>query len=776
MMKRIAFKDSIASRLLLAIIAFPAMLTLGGFLIFQEVESQRIAEFSGIKMRQLEHFNSTLLLSRLDSFKEKAIRIASDNQIIVPYKLKVNFQIKAYLEKLADLDELGTISVMTPDGVSDITAGHPIKSYRSDFLDVLENARAGQPTSYYIQRQGQTKANLLCLAAATPILTGNEVIAVLLIAKDVILDKPYSNTLLVSEGRVQSASMESSFLLPFVAEAAKRQEIGPVFLPGSPIVVSKIALPELKEPDSYLICGIDENSAFDQNKKIVLYGIIISTSILGSLSAYSIFLSRRLTRPLLRMVNAADHIAKGNFEHRLAVSSKDETGHLSNSLNRMMESLAESGKALKQATDSLLLIMDAIAADIYVADMQTYEVLFMNKAMQKNFGGDLTGRICYDAFRNETKPCAHCTNNKLLDAVGKIGSVYAWECTNPITGISYINYDRAIQWVDGRIVRLQIATDVSARKKAEDELKHINEELDQIVQMRTVELENVNSELRQEISEKQEKEKALLHARAVSDAANRAKSEFLANMSHELRTPLNHIIGFTDLVLSRNFGELTAEQEEFLKDVVGSSRHLLSLINDVLDLSKVEAGKMELELSEVRIRELLEGSLVMVKEKALKQHIRLSTDLDGVPEAMLVDERKMKQVVYNLLSNSVKFTPAGGEVRIGAKIQESSELDGCPIAGDENGHSKWLSVWVSDTGIGLEQQNLSRIFNPFEQVEGSASRKFQGTGLGLALTRRMVELHGGAVWAESDGDGKGSTFRFAIPVRIAYGSRPSQRI
>jgi signal transduction histidine kinase len=238
-------------------------------------------------------------------------------------------------------------------------------------------------------------------------------------------------------------------------------------------------------------------------------------------------------------------------------------------------------------------------------------------------------------------------------------------------------------------------------------------------------------------------------------------------MSHELRTPLNHIIGFTDLVLSRNFGELTVEQDEFLKDVLGSSHHLLSLINDVLDLSKVEAGKMELELSEVRIRELLENSLVMVKEKALKLAIQLSVDLDGVPEVMQVDERKMKQVAYNLLSNAVKFTSAGGEVRIGAKIQESSELDGCPIARDENGHSKWLSVWVSDTGIGLERQDLVRIFNPFEQAEGGTSRKYQGTGLGLALTRRMVELHGGAVWAESAGAGQGSTFKFAIPVRSA---------
>ena len=478
MMEQIGFKDSIASRLLLAIIAFPALLTLGGFFIFQEVENQRIAEFSGIKMRQMEQFNSTLLFTQLESFKEKAIRIASDNQIIVPYKLKVQFQIKSYLEKLADLDELGTITVMTPDGVSDITAGHPIKSYRFDFLDVLKTAQAGQPTSLYVQREEQTNANLLCLAAATPILSGNEVIAVLLIAKDFILDKPYSNTLLVSEGRVQSASIESSFLMPFVAEAAKRTEIGPVSLPGSSIVVSKIALPGLREPDSYLISGIDEHSAFDQNRKIVLYGIIISIGILVCLSAYSIFLSRRLTRPLLRMVNAADRIAKGNFEHRLAVSSKDEIGHLSYSLNRMMESLAEAEKALKQATDRLLLIMDGIAADIYVADMQTYEVLFMNKAMQKNFGGDLTGRICYDAFRNESKPCAHCTNSKLLGADGKIGQVYNWECTNPITGVSYINYDRAIEWVDGRIVRLQIATDVSARKKAEDELKRINDELE----------------------------------------------------------------------------------------------------------------------------------------------------------------------------------------------------------------------------------------------------------------------------------------------------------
>jgi PAS domain S-box-containing protein len=271
-----------------------------------------------------------------------------------------------------------------------------------------------------------------------------------------------------------------------------------------------------------------------------------------------------------------------------------------------------------------------------------------------------------------------------------------------------------------------------------------------------------------DISELKKTQERLKASGDVAEAASRAKSEFLASMSHELRTPLNHIIGFTDLVLSRNFGELSAEQEDFLKDVLASSHHLLSLINDVLDLSKVEAGKMELELSEVRIGDLLENSLVMVKEKAIKQDIRLVIDVVGVPEVMLADERKIKQVVYNLLSNAVKFTPAGGEVRLGAKIQDGSELDECPIARDENG--RWLSIWVSDTGIGIEQQDLARIFNPFEQVESSTSRKYQGTGLGLALTRKMVELHSGAIWAESGGDGKGSTFRLAIPVQDASGA------
>jgi signal transduction histidine kinase len=215
--------------------------------------------------------------------------------------------------------------------------------------------------------------------------------------------------------------------------------------------------------------------------------------------------------------------------------------------------------------------------------------------------------------------------------------------------------------------------------------------------------------------------------------------------------------------VSRNVGELTSEQEEFLIDVLSSSRHLLSLINDLLDLAKVEAGKLELELSEVRIRELLANSLMMVKEKALKHQLRLAVDLDGVPEVLQADERKIKQVVYNLLSNAVKFTPDRGEVRLKAAIQDGSQLRDCPIGGGGNG--KWLCVRVTDTGIGLEPQDQARIFDPFEQVEGNTSRKYQGTGLGLALTKKMVELHGGRIQVRSEGKDKGTIFEFTLPIR-----------
>jgi signal transduction histidine kinase len=252
--------------------------------------------------------------------------------------------------------------------------------------------------------------------------------------------------------------------------------------------------------------------------------------------------------------------------------------------------------------------------------------------------------------------------------------------------------------------------------------------------------------------------------REAAEEANRAKSEFLANMSHELRTPLNHIIGFTELIIDKSFGDLNLIQEEYLNDVLTSSRHLLSLINDILDLSKVEAGKLELNLSEIDLRGILERSLTMIKEKSLKHSIQLTTDIQDIPDAIWADERKLKQILFNLLSNASKFTPDGGKITLAVR-EIDSIIDGGVLKESINTTaSRYIEFSVSDTGIGILPEDQQRIFAPFEQVDGSASRKYQGTGLGLTLTRMLVELHGGYITVESEGKDKGSTFRFIIPV------------
>jgi signal transduction histidine kinase len=276
------------------------------------------------------------------------------------------------------------------------------------------------------------------------------------------------------------------------------------------------------------------------------------------------------------------------------------------------------------------------------------------------------------------------------------------------------------------------------RVRAEEALRRAHDELEQRVAERTADLATTNADL--------------TRARDNAEAANRAKSEFLANMSHELRTPLNHILGFTELVVDRNFGELNSKQEEFLNDVLQSGHHLLALINEILDLSKVEAGKMELDPSLVFLLPLVENSLIMVKEKALKQRLKLNIEISNPPESFQADERKLKQILYNLLSNAVKFTPEGGTIQIRVSLENGA-----------SGGDKGLRFSVIDSGIGLVPGDLERIFQPFEQVDNSASRKFQGTGLGLALTRKMVELHGGKIWAVSEGEGKGSAFHFFLP-------------
>ena len=232
------------------------------------------------------------------------------------------------------------------------------------------------------------------------------------------------------------------------------------------------------------------------------------------------------------------------------------------------------------------------------------------------------------------------------------------------------------------------------------------------------------------------------------EAASRHKSEFLANMSHELRTPMNAILGFSEVLSEHMFGELNAKQEEYLKDIHGAGQHLLALINDILDLSKVEAGRMELELTDFDLPTALEHAVMLVRERADRRGIALDTMLDGGLGQVRADERKVRQVALNLLSNAIKFTPEGGRIGVTAVPRDAS-----------------VEVSVSDTGIGIAPEDQEKVFEEFRQV-GTADKKAEGTGLGLALSRKFVELHGGRIWVTSE-IGRGSTFTFTLPVRRA---------
>ena len=236
------------------------------------------------------------------------------------------------------------------------------------------------------------------------------------------------------------------------------------------------------------------------------------------------------------------------------------------------------------------------------------------------------------------------------------------------------------------------------------------------------------------------------------EVANKHKSEFLANMSHELRTPLNAIIGFSEVLTEQMFGDVNDKQREYLMDIHGSGHHLLTLINDILDLSKIEAGRMELELSSFDLSMLLDNAMTLVRERAARHGLALALEVEDGIEEWVADPRKVKQVVINLLSNAVKFTPAGGKVTLRARLIDASE-------------AKAVEIAVVDTGVGIALDQQALVFEEFRQASGNYLRKAEGTGLGLALAKRFVELHGGTIRVESE-PGRGSTFAFVLPLRV----------
>ena len=290
-------------------------------------------------------------------------------------------------------------------------------------------------------------------------------------------------------------------------------------------------------------------------------------------------------------------------------------------------------------------------------------------------------------------------------------------------------------------------SDITARKAAEESLRATHADLENRVEKRTSQLMEANVRMRREVEERERAQREMRSAKDAADTANQAKSGFLANMSHELRTPLNAVIGFSELLEQEIFGELNTKQRTYVKNVLVSGRHLLQLVNDILDISKVEAGRMDLAYERTPIGSIIDVVRSVIIAVASKKGIELDVDVPATLPEVHVDPGRIKQVLYNLIANAIKFTPRGGTVRVSARAE-----------------AKHVVVLVSDTGVGIAKEDLPRLFREFEQLPQANGVRPEGTGLGLALTRRLVELHGGKVDVES-ALGKGSTFSVFLPLK-----------
>ncbi len=525
----------------------------------------------------------------------------------------------------------------------------------------------------------------------------------------------------------------------------------------------------------------------DRVKKQLLlqiYGIIaLTVFIIVAVSLTSITITRKyISRPLWKLQESASLIARGDLDSSIDTGSSDEIGSLANSLNVMRESikqlfgeLSNSKKQLEEYSHTLeqkveertrqlersveeLKALGAISQAVNsTIDLQTVLTTIVTRAAE--LSGSESG-IIYE-FDEATKAfhvrAAHRVSSVHLDALRRApirigeGALGRAAETRAPCQVADIHQDRLFAALQVRDILVEagfrsllaipllresrlLGGLVVYRQQSGKFPERIVSVLQSFAAQSVLAVQN--AQLFREI---QDKSREL-------EVASQHKSQFLANMSHELRTPLNAVIGFSEVLQEKMFGDLNEKQEEYLNDILTSGEHLLALINDVLDLSKIEAGKLELQLERVDLQRLLAGSLVIVRERALTHNITLSLDVSDEVGVIDADERKVKQIVFNLLSNAIKFTPDGGQVGIRARrIGEIVEI----------------AVW--DTGVGIADEDQQLIFEEFHQVAQGLTDKTEGTGLGLALTKKLVTLHGGKIRVESDRD-EGSTFTFTLPT------------
>jgi hypothetical protein len=359
-------------------------------------------------------------------------------------------------------------------------------------------------------------------------------------------------------------------------------------------------------------------------------------------------------------------------------------------------------KALQESEEKYRTYVNASPQPIFVIDFEG-KCIDVNPAACKITGYSrkkILNMHFYDLFPKNEK-LHHENNFKQLKTNGRFSGEFEVENKN---GTKFYLVIEALIIPDNRI--LTMCTDITGRKKAEEEI---------------------------------------LQAKINAEASNRTKTEFLANMSHELRTPLNSVIGFADMMRSQVAGDINEKQAGYLSNISQSGKHLLNIINEILDISKIESGKMKLYKEDVLLVETYAEIIATLQHIASRKEIKLDVSPWPENEYAYADRAKLKQILYNLVGNAIKFTNEGGSVIIGTRN------DG-----------KFIHISVSDTGIGIAPDGLERLFKPFTQLESFESRTYEGTGLGLALSKELVELHGGKITAESE-PGKGSTFIFTLP-------------
>jgi PAS domain S-box-containing protein len=399
-------------------------------------------------------------------------------------------------------------------------------------------------------------------------------------------------------------------------------------------------------------------------------------------------------------------------------------------------------RLLAENASDVITVMDMNLRPIYMSPSITR---LLGYSVEESMARGIDGSLTPESIRVATKAFEKTMTEELKEKELKPATI----------DLEFIHKDGSTVWVSASVAIvsgsdrrpaeiLSILHDITERKQAEEDLTKYKDHLEELVKERTEELDK---------------------AKIIAEEANKAKSDFLANMSHEIRTPLSSIIGFSELLFDETKGPLNDDQKKYLGYVTSSGQHLLSLINDILDLSKVEAGKMELAPTSFSIKDLLKNSFTYIVEKATKHNIKLLSEISADVDMIEADERKVKQIIYNLLSNAVKFTPDGGFITVGADVvsQNSTALPikirkGLP-------DTEYVLVSVKDTGIGIARKDQSKLFTEFQQIEEPYTKKYEGTGLGLALSRKLVTLHGGKIWFESGGKGKGCTFYFILPLR-----------